>query len=277
MKRAWIKTAIHWSAYALAVFTFQTAAARRMYIPSESMMPTLLKGDQLIVAKYPYGWSFASLAIHGDLRFPGRIFGRTPARGDVVTVVRAGDGEDLIKRVVGLPGDTIQVSHGQLILNGWRVPRVPRGLVELPVDTNQPCTDPVIARFRSIDADGRTRCRVPVYRETLPNGVSYDTMDLGDGDLGNGYVSPGDNYGPVRVPDGDVFLMGDNRDNSADSRFALDQGGLGGPVPIDSISGRAEVITHSYDGSGSWLNPISWVTTLRPHRSWTGLHPDKAR
>jgi len=72
-------------------------------------------------------------------------------------------------------------------------------------------------------------------------------------------------------------MIGDNRDNSADSRFALDEGGLGGPVPIDSISGRAEVITHSYDGSGSWLNPISWVTTLRRGRSWTGLHPASAR
>jgi signal peptidase I len=105
----WVQTTLRWGACALAVFAFQTAAARRMYIPSESMMPTLLKGDQLIVSKYPYGWSVASLAIHGNLHMPGRLFGRTPERGDIVTVVRRGDGEDLIKRVIGLPGDTIQV------------------------------------------------------------------------------------------------------------------------------------------------------------------------
>jgi signal peptidase I len=276
MKSSWARTALSWGAAALAVFAFQTAAARRMYIPSESMMPTLLKGDELIVSKYPYGWSTASLAIHGNLHLPGRIFGRTPEYGDVVTVVRSGDGEDLIKRVIGLPGDTIQVSHGALILNGQRVPRVSLGLVALPLDTNQPCADPVIARFRAIDADGKPSCRVPVYRETLPNGVRYDTLDLGDHDLGNGYISPGDDYGPIRVPAGYVFLMGDNRDNSADSRFSLADGGLGGPVPIDSISGRAERITNSYDGSGSWLNPISWVTTLRRDRSWTNLRPARS-
>jgi signal peptidase I len=128
-----------------------------------------------------------------------------------------------------------------------------------------------------VGADGKPSCRVPVYRETLPGGVSYDTIDLGDGDLGNGYASPGDNFGPVRVPAGQVFLMGDNRDNSADSRFPLENGGLGGPVPFDSISGRAEVITNSYDGSGSWLDPFSWVTTLRKDRAWTSLRPAEAK
>jgi len=266
----WIQTTLRWGACALGVFAFQTAAARRMYIPSESMMPTLLKGDQLIVAKYPYGWSVASLAVHGNLHMPGRLFGRTPDRGDIVTVVRRGDGEDLIKRVIGLPGDTIQVSHGQLILNGAPVRRTPLGLVALPVDPNQPCEMGDLMRYRDVDAGGTVGCHVPVYRETLPNGVSYNTLDLGD-DL----YGPADNFGPVRVPAEHLFLMGDNRDMSADSRFSLDDGGLGGPVPIASISGRAEVITHSYDGSGRWFNPLSWVTTLRPKRAGTSLRPDK--
>jgi len=116
----------------LAAFAFQTAAARRMYIPSESMMPTLLTGDQLIVSKYPYGWSYASLPIHGGNVIPGRLFGRVPERGDVVTLARREDGEDLIKRVIGLPGDTIEVSHGVVILNDKPVPRVARGGPDIP-------------------------------------------------------------------------------------------------------------------------------------------------
>jgi signal peptidase I len=150
------------------------------------------------------------------------------------------------------------------------VPRIALGLVPLPVDTNQPCEMGDLMRYRGVEADGTATCRVPVYRETLPNGVSYNTLDLG----ADSY-NPADNFGPVRVPEGNLFLMGDNREMSADSRFSLDEGGLGGPVPIASISGRAELITHSYDGSGSWFNPLTWVTTLRSNRAGTSLHPDK--
>jgi signal peptidase I len=273
----WLRTALVWSMYGVGVLTFQTAAAQRFYIPSSSMMPTLLKGDQLIVTKYPYGWSYASLPIHGADVVPGRLLPRLPERGDIVTVVRRDDGADLIKRVIGLPGDTIAVQGGQLILNGRAVPRVAHGNAMLPVDTNVPCDDPEIVRFRQAGPDGRLYCKLPLYRETLPNGVSYDTIDLGNYDIGGGYISPGDDYGPITVPAGHLFLMGDNRDESADSRFALDSKGLGGPVPFESISGRAEIITHSYDGSGSWLNPVSWVTTLRSGRAWTSLRPAKAR
>ncbi|MCW3847264.1 signal peptidase I [Sphingomonas sp. LB-2] len=259
----------------LGVFAFQTAAAKRFYIPSDSMMPTLLKGDQLVVSKYPYGWSYASLPVHGADVVEGRWFARLPERGDIVTVARREDGNDLIKRVIGLPGDTIEVSHGVVILNGTPVKRVPHGTTEIPVDENTPCDGAVQAAFRQTGADGKLYCRMPLYRETLPNGVSYDTIDLGDGDLPGGYVSPGDNFGPVTVPAGHLFLMGDNRDQSADSRFGLDRKGLGGPVPFETISGRAEVITHSLDGSGSWINPISWFTALRGNRAGTSLRPAK--
>jgi signal peptidase I len=113
---------------------------------------------------------------------------------------------------------------------------------------------------------GQPFCRYSIIRETLPGGRSYDTIDAVPD-------SPGDNYGPVLVPAGHVFLMGDNRDDSADSRFPLEAGGLGGPVPLENIAGRAEFITWSVDGSASWLNPISWFTSLRSGRAGTSLHP----
>jgi signal peptidase I len=257
------------------VFAFQTVAAKPFYIPSGSMMPALIKGDRLVVSKYPYGWSYASLTIHGSSVVPGRLFARLPERGDIVTVARRGDGADLIKRVIGLPGDTVEVRNSRLVLNGKLVPRVANGATMLPVDANLPCDDAILERYRRPGPDGKLYCQLPLFRETLPNGASYDTVDLGDTILGGGYVSPGDNFGPVRVPAGHVFLMGDNRDQSADSRFGIDELGLGGPVPFETIGGRAERITHSYDGSASWLNPVSWVTALRGGRAGEGLRPER--
>lgn len=272
-RESWTRTLIGFGAMLLGVFAFQTAAAQRFYIPSDSMMPTLLKGDQLIVTKYPYGWSYASPPLHGASGAEERLFGALPERGDIVTVARREDGLDLIKRVIGLPGDTIEVRHGVVILNGSPVKRVASGTVDIPVDANAPC-EKVQAAYRGAGAGGRMLCRMPRYRETLPNGVSYDTIDLGDGDLPGGYLSPGDEFGPITVPADHVFLMGDNRDQSADSRFALDHQGLGGPVPLATIGGRAEIVTHSLDGSGSWINPVSWFTALRGDRAGTSLRPE---
>jgi signal peptidase I len=273
---SWKRTLIVWVVLMAGAFTFQTAAARRMYIPSASMMPALEKGDQLIVSKYPYGWSYASSPIHGSEVIPGRLFGKLPERGDIVTVARRSDGEDLIKRVIGLPGDTIEVQGGRVILNGAPVPRVAHGAAMMPVGINLPC-DGMLRELRVVEK-GRAYCRLPLFRETLPNGASYDTIDLGDTYIGPGgrYLSPGDNYGPVSVPAGHLFLMGDNRDQSADSRFSLDDGGLGGPVPFETISGRAEIITHSFDGSGTYNDPGSWILALRPERAWTSLRPARA-
>ena len=261
----WKRTAIGWGLLFFGVFAFQSAAARRMHIPSESMMPTLLTGDRIIVSKYPYGWSYASPAIHGSGVVPGRLLGRYPERGDVVTVARRGDGADLIKRVIGLPGDAIEVRGGRLILNGKPVRRVSLGPARLRVDANLPCDRPSEARFRRLEDDGVVRCAIPRYRETLPNGASYDTLDMG--------ASPGDEYGPITVPAGHLFLMGDNRDNSADSRFPLEAKGLGGPVPFESIIGRAQIVTNTNDGDESWLNPLSWVGDLRGGRALTSLRP----
>jgi signal peptidase I len=273
-KQGWARTALAWGLLFGGVFAFQSVAAKPFYIPSSSMMPVLRTGDRLIVSKYPYGWSYASLSIHGSAVVPGRLLGKLPERGDIVTVARREDGSDLIKRVIGLPGDTVAVSHGVVILNGKPVPRVSTGTADIPVDANVPCDEAVLAPFRKVTKDGTLVCALPLFRETLPNGASYDVIDLGDTYLPGGYISPRDNYAPVKVPAGHVFLMGDNRDQSADSRFSLAEKGLGGPVPVESLGGRAEIITHSYSGEGSWLNPLAYVTSLRGNRAGNSLRPE---
>jgi len=245
------------------VFAFHSAVAKPFYIPSESMMPGLLVGDRLVVAKYPYGWSWASDSLHLLPQTAGRIWGAMPERGDVVIVVQPTTGEDLIKRVIGLPGDTIEVARGIVYLNGRPIPRHPRPAAMIPIDANTRCGFDAFGDFRATGADGRAYCRLPIFRETLPNGRSYDTIDLGN--------SAGDFYPRVTVPEGHVFLMGDNRDNSADSRFPVSERGLGGPVPWENLGGRAQFITFSLDGSSSYQNPLTWVSALRGDRAGTSL------
>ncbi|MFC7536005.1 signal peptidase I [Sphingomonas sp. GCM10030256] len=251
----------------LAVLLFHSFVAKPFYIPSESMMPGLLKGDRLVVSKYPYGWSWVSPSFHIMPEMSGRLFGKLPTPGDVVIVTPPGAREDYIKRVIAGPGDTVAVRDGRLILNGQQVRRQVRPPAMIPVDANAPCGIE-FAGFLVEAADGKRYCRLPIVRETLPNGASFDTIDLGP--------SQGDDYGPVTVPANHVFLMGDNRDRSADSRFALgdQEHGLGGPVPWENIGGRAEFITFSLDGSTSF-NPLSWFSSLRSGRAGSSLrtHP----
>jgi signal peptidase I len=254
----------------LAVLAFHTFVAKPFYIPSESMMPGLLKGDRLVVSKYPYGWSWVSPSFHVLPPVSGRLFGRLPKRGDVVIVTPRGKNSDYIKRLIGLPGDTIEMRKGQLILNGHAVPRERRPDAVLRIDSNIDCPNDQFGNHAFPGADGALYCRLPVYRETLPDGRSYDTID-------EGYVEAVDDYGPITVPAGHVFLMGDNRDKSADSRVPLDEEGLGGPTPWENIGGRAEFITFSLDGSSSWVNPISWFTALRGGRAGTSLRPHEAK
>jgi signal peptidase I len=265
----WLTDLRGYALAALAVLAVWTFVARPFYIPSESMMPTLIKGDRLVVTKFPYGYSYASPAVHFLPFLPGRLFARLPERGDIVTLDH--DGEELIKRVIGLPGDRVAVRGGTIILNGIAVTRWRESPAALPIDANLPCDSLLESRFRIADGQGGAICALPRYRETLPNGVSYDTIDMGDFGAA-GY----DDYPEITVPQGHVFVMGDNRDESADSRVPPANNGLGGPIRIETLGGRAEFITHSYDGHGALLNPISWFTALRGGRAGTSLRPQQA-
>jgi signal peptidase I len=256
--------AIFW--LVLAVLAFHSFVAKPFYIPSESMMPVLLKGDRLVVSKYPYGWSWVSPSFHVFPQTPGRLFGSLPERGDVVIVTPPGKSADYIKRVIGLPGDEIELIDGELMLNGVPVKREQQPASMLPIDDNLPCFPDEYGDHRATGPDGRTYCRIPVFRETLPNGRSYDTIDMG-------YNADVDDFPKTKIPDKHVFLMGDNRDKSADSRVALSRQGLGGAVPYENIGGRAEFITFSLDGTSQYFNPISWFTALRGGRAGGSLHP----
>jgi len=268
----------------LAVLAFHSFIAKPFYIPSESMMPNLLTGDRLVVTKYPYGWSYVSPTIPNPaailrnlllrssepwtITLPfmkGRVMRSLPERGDVVIVTPPGGNQDYIKRVIGLPGDTVEVRDGRLILNGKLVPASLRPPAMIPVDANSPCG---INQFwdRKVETADGAFCRLPIVHETLPNGVSYDTIDDGN--------SQGDNFGPIRIPADRLFLMGDNRDHSADSRFSLAEQGLGGPVPVENIGGRAEFLTFSLDGT-TRLNPLTWLQAFRDGRAGNSLRPAK--
>jgi signal peptidase I len=253
----------------LAVLGFHSFIAKPFYIPSESMMPGLLIGDRLVVTKYPFGWSFVSPTFHLLPFMKGRLFGSLPERGDIVIASPPGVKEDYIKRVIGLPGDRIEVRGGTVILNGVPVRRDPVVQRLIAIDANTQCKDEEYPGLKVSGKDGKLYCQMPVVRETLPNGRSYDTIDLGD-------MSEGDNFPATSIPEGHVFLMGDNRDRSADSRFPVDRQGLGGPVPWENIGGRAEFITFSLDGTSEWWNPISWATAMRGGRSGVSLHAPKA-
>jgi len=250
----------------LAVLAFHSFVAKPFYIPSESMMPGLLTGDRLVVSKYPYGWSWVSPSFHVIGPMKGRVFGHMPKRGDIVIVTPPGTRTDYIKRVIGLPGDVISMRDGTLSINGVAVKRQALAPEMVPIDINSPCgssTDPALFDFRVRGADGKMYCRVPVVRETLPNGRTYETVELGR--------SPEDNFDSVTIPADHVWLMGDNRDDSADSRVPEWNGGLGGPVPWENIGGRAEFITFSLDGSSAWWNPITWIEALRSGRAGRSL------
>ena len=223
-------------------------------IPSGSMLPRMMIGDYLVVAKWPYGYSRYSFPF-GILNFDGRMLANAPERGDVVVFRYPGTDEDWVKRVIGLPGDTVQMRDGQLILNGESVAktRIADFLVER--SPNSPCRfiDPSRSR-ELVEADGSIFCAYPRYRETLPGGRSYEVIDQAD--------IPADDTQTVIVPEGHYFMMGDNRDDSLDSRFSIAAGGVG-LLPDENLLGRALVTYFSTDGSAEWLKPWTWFSAAR--------------
>ncbi|MCL9982607.1 MAG: signal peptidase I [Erythrobacter sp.] len=235
----------------VAVLLLRTLAFSPFSIPSESMLPRLMNGDYLLAAKWPYGFSRHSLPF--DLPLPeGRIMACSPERGDVVIFKHPIDGRDYIKRVIALPGDSIGVIGGQLVLNGTLVERVQIADFLLPLSPNTGCE---WGGESTRLADGREACRYRRFRETLPGGTSYDVLDFG--------LTTGDSYVPVRVPEGTMFVMGDNRDNSRDSRWPAAAGDAVGLVPQDLLVGRAGLVVWSTDGSAEWIKPWTWFSAAR--------------
>ena len=239
----------------LIVVVFRSFIFSPFNIPSESMLPRLVNGDYLLAAKWPYGYSKYSLPLSAPL-IPGRIFAGQPERGEIVIFKAPPNNDtDYIKRVIGLPGDQVQLVAGQLYLNGTLLPRVRVADFEIAATPNTHCFLP---QYEAQNAEGDAVCRYPRYRETLPGGRSYFVLDLAP--------TPQDDTAPFVVPEGHLFLMGDNRDNSMDSRFPAIPGQGIGIVPQENLVGRATVMMFSTDGGAEWLKPWTWFTAARWER-----------
>ena len=234
-----VRVVIHALILALVVrvFLFQP-----FNIPSGSMIPTLLVGDYLFVAKYSYGYSRYSFPFGPNL-FSGRIWASEPDRGDVVVFKLPRDNEtDYIKRVIGLPGDEIQMLRGVLHINGQAVKKE---------ETED---------FVLHDPSGRER-HLARFLETLPNGVTYPVLDLVKEGIG-------DNTEIYKVPENHFFMMGDNRDNSTDSRFLSEVGF----VPFENLLGKAKIIFFSIDEDASFWQVWKWPTDVRWSRILQTVH-----
>ena len=226
-------------------------------IPSGSMLPRMMIGDYLFVAKWPYGYSRHSFPF-GIASFDGRIGANLPERGDIVVFRYPGSDQDYVKRVIGLPGDMIEMRDGALLLNGDPVQRTRIGDYLMPISANSPCRFVDETRKREVTGDdGERLCAYPRYRETLPGGRSYEVIDQAR--------SIADETEVAMVPEGHVFVMGDNRDDSLDSRFSLSDGGVG-MLPVENLVGRALITFFSTDGSAEWLKPWTWVSAARFER-----------
>ena len=244
--RSWGGQLIQLAAVVLVVFLAKGAIAEPFYVPSGSMEPTLLIGDALVASKFAYGYSAASLPIQITLPETGRVFGSAPKRGDVVVFRWPGDrSQAWVKRVVGLPGDRIQMRQGQLFIDDHAASLKSDGIGKVEDESG---ADEPAQRFI----------------ETLPNGVTHAIFKMRD----NGRL---DNTPEVTVPPGRLFVLGDNRDNSADSRVPLREGGVG-LLPIDDLIGRADAVVGSWD-LGIRSQPVwTWLSGFRMARFFTAVH-----
>jgi signal peptidase I len=244
--RGWIKNIVDIAVIALIVLAAKTAIAEPFYVPSGSMEPTLLIGDELLATKFPYGYSGASLpSFIAGLQTP-RVLSALPKRGDVVVFRWPGDRSQVwVKRVIGLPGDRIGLRDGHVSINGVPVGIRPAGAGESEVEDGS-----VIAAARFI--------------ETLPGGREHLIFKLVDrGEL--------DNTPDVVVPPDHLFVMGDNRDNSADSRVPVRAGGVG-LLPIEDLVGRVDAVVGSWDLAVKRRPLVEWPSGLRLSRFFTGVH-----
>ncbi|MCS6625309.1 signal peptidase I [Roseibacterium beibuensis] len=224
-------------AFVLRVLLFQPFT-----IPSASMEPNLYEGDYIVVSKWSYGYSKHAIPLSPPL-FEGRIFAQEPERGDIVVFKLPRDNKtDYIKRLIGLPGDRVQMINNVLHING------------------EPVRDVVIS-----EADATNMYGMPVIkaRETLPGGRTFTIQDYGPG-------NQADDTPVFEVPEGHYFMMGDNRDNSVDSRYGVTENGVG-LVPAENLIGKAEIILFSWKPGASLWNPISWFSKVQPSRFFTDL------
>lgn len=235
---------------------FRTLFFQPFWIPSGSMKDTLLIGDFLFVNKMAYGYSRYSCPF-AICPIPGRIMGSEPERGDVVVFRHPTRGVDFIKRVIGLPGDTVQMQGGQLILNGQPVPQTPNGTFTEPKLPQGPARS--LPRCANEPVAEGGACEKPRFTEELPGGRNHDVLNILDN-------WPLDDTPVFTVPEGTYFFMGDNRDNSEDSRVPAIAGGLGF-VPAEYLIGRADRVMFSSGGAS-----LLYFWTWRGDRFFHAVH-----